>query len=169
VNGIGAWSSIAYFNSSIYTCGVQSTLKRFQFDFSNSNKPLLDTTPAAQTSRVFDFPGVTPAISANKTTNGIVWAYEYNVNCPNAVLHAYDPISLTELYNSGTRLGPGVKFAVPTISNGRVYIGTANFAGSLRALKRSAAEAGRPWHSRILEGPFSSLFRFSIPFSSRRF
>jgi PQQ-like domain len=128
VNGRGAWSSIAYFNNSIYTCGFVTTLKRFQFDFSNPDKPLLGTTPAAQTSEGFNFPGFTPAISANGTRDGIVWGYEYNryTDSVNAILHAYDAITLTELYNSGTQLGNGVKFAVPTICNGRVYIGTAN-------------------------------------------
>jgi len=124
VSSFGAWSSIAYFNNSIYTAGVNSPLKRFQFNFSNPDKPLLDTTPAAQTALTFSWPAFTPAISSNGIQNAIVWGYLYSPYF--AVLLAYDANSLTELYSSGTLLGPGVKFAVPTICNGRVYLGTSN-------------------------------------------
>jgi outer membrane protein assembly factor BamB len=124
VNGHGAWSSVAYFNNSIYTAGMNTTLKRFQFDFSNPMKPVLKTDPVAQTSQTFEFPAFTPSISANGTTNGIVWGYEFSTT--NAVLHAYDATTLKELFNSGTLLGPGVKFAIPTVFNGSVYVGTSN-------------------------------------------
>jgi hypothetical protein len=124
VNGDGAWSSSAYFNGSIYCAGINTTLKRFQFDFSNPNKPLLNPTPAAQTVQTFNYPGLTPSISSHGTQDAIVWGYEYSTST--AVLHAYDPTTLTELYNSGSVLGAGVKFAVPTICNGRVYLGTSN-------------------------------------------
>jgi hypothetical protein len=124
VSGNGAWSSIAYFNNSIYSAHTGTTLKRFQFDFSNPDKPLLSTTPAAQTSQTFAFPAFTPSISASGTANGIVWGYE--VGSTAGVLHAYDATTLAELFNSGRLLGPGVKFAVPTVCNGRVYVGTSN-------------------------------------------
>ena len=125
VNGHGSWSSIAYFNNSIYCAGRGTTLKRFQFDFSNPDKPVLNTTPAAQTKRTFAFPAFTPSISANGTANGIVWGYEL-FSTTIAVLHAYDATTLAELYNSDSLLGPGVKFAIPTVCNGRVYVGTLN-------------------------------------------
>jgi fibronectin type 3 domain-containing protein len=34
--------------------------------------------------------------------------------------------SLNELYNSGSALGSGIKFTVPTVADGHVYVGTAN-------------------------------------------
>ncbi|HEY3973835.1 MAG TPA: hypothetical protein VGM18_12585 [Candidatus Sulfotelmatobacter sp.] len=80
--------------------------------------------------------GVSPAISANGTTNGIVWALE-RVEDPDhlpgflpALLHAFDATTLTELYTSGQAAGgrdtagPSVKFQVPMIANGKVYAAT---------------------------------------------
>jgi hypothetical protein len=45
------------------------------------------------------------------------------------MLHAFDALTLTELYNSnssGVSIGAGVKFAVPTVFAGKVYVGTSN-------------------------------------------
>ena len=61
-----------------------------------------------------------------------MWAVEklpYNHGIPPEVLHAYDATKVSqELYNTnqaGTRdvLGPGITFSVPTVMNGRVYVG----------------------------------------------
>jgi hypothetical protein len=123
--GAGAWSSVAYFNNSIYSVGVNSPLKRFQFDFSKPGKPLLDATPAAQSSASFGYPSFTPSISSNGAQDGIVWGCEYT-SSENAVLHAFDATTLSELYNSGTLLGAATKFAIPTVFQGTVYLGTAN-------------------------------------------
>src|SRR5439155_15391527 len=80
------------------------------------------------------YPSATPSVSANGATNGIVWAIKsaaYADNGPQ-VLYAFDAADVSrELYNSsqmGDRdvPGPAVKFAVPTVANGRVYVGTAN-------------------------------------------
>jgi hypothetical protein len=71
---------------------------------------------------VFGFPGCTPAISSNGGLHGIVWTYE-NAKM-HAVLHAYDPMSLKELFNSGTQLPVGIVFGVPTVFSGKVYVGT---------------------------------------------
>jgi hypothetical protein len=96
---------------------------------------LVSTSPIAQTPNIFPV-GATPSISANGTSNGILWAVErvdglsVKPGASPAVLYAYNAASVaTELFDStqaGTRdqAGPGLKFAVPTISNGRVYIGT---------------------------------------------
>jgi hypothetical protein len=78
--------------------------------------------------------------SSNGTSNGIVWIIQENVpndtvikNPPTAVLRAYDATNLAiELYDStqaaGNRdaVGGAVKFAVPTVANGKVYVGNSN-------------------------------------------
>jgi hypothetical protein len=79
------------------------------------------------TATSFAYPGTTPSISANGSGAGIVWAVE---NGSTAVLHAYDAADLTrELYNSNQNssrdsLGAGNKFITPTVSGGRVFVGT---------------------------------------------
>jgi outer membrane protein assembly factor BamB len=121
-----AYTSPVFFNNAIYLCGASTSLQRFSFDFSNPSKPLLSSAPNAKTSAIFADRGCIPSISSNGTTNGIVWAYETRLRLPNAILHAFDAGTLTELFNSGTLLAPGVKFAVPTIFSGKVYVGTQN-------------------------------------------
>ncbi|HEY7390114.1 MAG TPA: hypothetical protein VH640_16480, partial [Bryobacteraceae bacterium] len=85
------------------------------------------TTPQSQSPTAFQFPGCVPTISANGTSNGIVWAIDQQ-----GLLRAYDAANLaSELYNSNqnsTRdsLGSPVRFSVPTVANGRVYIPTQN-------------------------------------------
>ena len=93
---------------------------------------LLSTTPTSQTGSNFSYPGAAPGISANGTTNAILWAVENTGSGGGgglAVLHAYDAANLaTELYNSnqaGTRDHfADNKFITPTIANGKVYVGT---------------------------------------------
>jgi outer membrane protein assembly factor BamB len=119
-----AYTSSVFFNNSIYLCGGFTPLMRFIFDFSIPNQPLLYPTPVAKTLNSFGKRGCIPSISSNAGANGIVWAYETNLGKANAILYAYDAATLTELYNSGSLLARGVKFAVPTIFSGKVYVGT---------------------------------------------
>ncbi len=118
----GVWASPAYFNNAVYYGSVGQSLKAFSI--SNAR---LSTSPASQTANTFPYPGTTPTVSANGTSNGIVWAVE---NSNPAVLHAYDATNLAkELYNSnqaGSRdqFGPGNKFIVPMVVNGKVFVGT---------------------------------------------
>jgi len=89
----------------------------------------LAVKPASQSSNTFPYPGTTPSISANGSSNGIVWAVE---NGSTAVLHAYDATNLaTELYNSNQAANSRDQFAdnkfiTPMVANGRVYVGTPN-------------------------------------------
>ncbi len=120
----GVWGVPAYFNSTVYYCDQGGTLKSFSIA---SGK--LATTPV-QTGASFTYPGVLPSVSANGTSNGIVWAIE---NTGTAVLHAFAANALTqELYNSNQasnsrdHFGSGNKFITPMIADGKVFAATTN-------------------------------------------
>ena len=125
----GTWSMPAYFNGHIYYQGAGDVLKAFSI----ANGVL--TGPIANSNTGFGFPGATPSVSANGIQNGIVWVLQsdgYNSGNP-TVLHAYDASDVSkELYNSNQAAngrdipGGAVKFTVPTIANGHVYVGTSN-------------------------------------------
>ena len=118
----GAWSSPAYFNNKIYYGGVRDTLKAFTI----SNAKLV-STPSSASAYTFPYPGTTPSISANGTTNGIVWTVSH---ANPSVLYAYNAEDLSDkLYDSGQdgsrdQLGTASHFCTPTIANGHVYVGT---------------------------------------------
>jgi hypothetical protein len=116
------FSTAAYWQENVYFLANNDVLRQYPV-----NNDLLQT-PAITGTHKFGFPGATPSISANSNSNGIVWALE-RIPLGNAVLHAYDASNVSqELYNSnqaGSRdqFGSTVKFVVPTIANGRVYVG----------------------------------------------
>jgi hypothetical protein len=122
------YSSPAWFNGSLYYGAVGSTLKAF--GLSNAK---ISAAPTSQSAGTFGYPGTSPVISANGTTNAIVWAHENQNSGAIAVLHAYDATNLAhELYNSNQatgsrdRFGTGNKFITPTVAAGRVFVGTAD-------------------------------------------
>ncbi len=119
--GGGVWSVPAYFNGTVYYGGVSDSLKAFPI-----TNAMLATTPASVSAANYGYPGATPSVSANGSSEGIVWAVE---NGGTGVLHAYDATNLaTELYNSnqaGSRdQFSDNKFVTPMIANGKVYVGT---------------------------------------------
>jgi hypothetical protein len=126
------WGMPAYWNGNVYFGGsYNGTLEAFAFNANDSG--LLSTSPMSQSVQSFNYPGITPSISAQGTSRGIVWGLEnatFASSCCQ-VLHAYDATNLAvELYNSkqapNSRDVPGgaVKFAVPIVANGKVYVGS---------------------------------------------
>jgi hypothetical protein len=118
----GIYSTPAYFNGMVYVGGIYDNLKGFSFADGQ-----LSQAPVTLTNTSFAYSGTVPVVSANGTQNGIVWAIE---NAKEAVLHAYNPIDLTqEYYNSAQKrvrdsMTGFVKFTVPTVANGRVFVGS---------------------------------------------
>ena len=130
----GIWATPAYFQGTVYYGSVGAPLKAFGIQ-----QALLGKTPTSQTSTSFGYPGTAPAVSANGSNNGIVWAVQ---NSQPAVLHAFAAGNLaTELYNSNQaangrdHFGSGNKFITPTIANGKVYIGTPTGVAVFAALQ----------------------------------
>jgi len=127
VGYVGVWSSPAYWNGNIYYWGRFDYLK--QFALANG---LLNTTPI-ESVETYGYPGATPSISANGATNGIVWSIdsEAYITPGPAILQAHSASSVaTTLYSSATNTardtaGNAVKFVVPTVVNGKVYVGAA--------------------------------------------
>jgi hypothetical protein len=97
------------------------------------------------------FPGSTPSVSANGTSNGIVWnLITQNFGSKgNASLQAHDATNVSRLlYSSDQNLsrdnpGAAVKFAVPTVVNGKVYVG-AESQVSVFGLLNGATQAAAP-------------------------
>jgi hypothetical protein len=119
--GGGVFSMPAYFNNTVYYGAVGDALKAFPVASAR-----LAAAPSSQSTHHFGYPGTTPSVSANGTSNGIVWAIENG----GAVLYAYDATDLTkELYNSNQAANSrdhfsGNKFITPVVANGKVYVGT---------------------------------------------
>ncbi len=124
--GGGEFSSPVAFNGQVYFGGVGASLRAFSFVNGK-----LTATPSSQSSNTFGYPGTTPSISSNGTSNGIVWAISNTSG--SAVLYAYDASNLGKmLYNSGQAAngrdaaGADNKFITPVEANGRVYVPTTN-------------------------------------------
>ncbi|MGB6962850.1 MAG: fibronectin type III domain-containing protein [Candidatus Acidiferrum sp.] len=136
--GSGIFSTGAFWQNTLYIAGVGLPLEAFVLNPASSQ---FNTTPGSQSSHSFGFPGTTPAVSSgnNASGTGIVWALDTNsttaANASGAagpaVLFAYDATNIgTLLFSSDTASGSAnaagnaVKFCVPTVANGKVYVGT---------------------------------------------
>jgi hypothetical protein len=121
--GSGLFTNPTVWKDNVYIGPVGAPLQCYKI----SNGQLTLSSRGSATS---GFPGISTAVSSNGDSNGIVWALQVDQwdNGP-ATLHAYDANDCThELYNSdqasGGRdtAGTAVKFTVPTVINGKVYI-----------------------------------------------
>jgi hypothetical protein len=119
----GVWSTPAYFNGTVYYGPRDGKLLAFALSGAR-----LAASASSSSSAVFPYPGTAPAVSANGSSNGIVWAHQ---NSSPAVLYAFDAGNLGhELYDSSQaangrdQFGAGNKFITPTIADGKVLVGT---------------------------------------------
>jgi hypothetical protein len=132
----GMFSTPAYWQGNVPGVGLQNMI----YTVGNGDHPkmwvisngMIQTLPASVASNYqFNYPGPSPVISANGTTGGILWAINASAwkTAGTAILYAFDATNLTsELYDSNQysadNPGPAIKFSVPTVANGSVYMGT---------------------------------------------
>lgn len=128
--GRGVYAAPAYWNGHVFISASEDELH----DFAVVKGQLSDRPVASGTQR-FPNPGSAPVVSANGTRNAIVWLIETKVwndytQAKHSVLHAYYATNVArEIYTSEQnisrdRAGPAVRFTLPTIANGRIYVGT---------------------------------------------
>jgi len=133
------FSTPVYWNGTIYFHHNKDVIRAYSWNAGANAGEQLSTKSTSSGSAVFNIHGATGSLSANGATNGILWDIDnssYNSSTPSssgpAVLHAYDATNVSnELYNStqaGSRdqAGLALKFTVPTIANGRVFVPTGN-------------------------------------------
>jgi hypothetical protein len=121
----GNYGMPAYWNGNIYTTGQNFPLS--QFTIANG---VLATPQSANSPNTFPPRGAIPAVSASGSTNGIVWVLDLSAWASNgpAILDAYNATNVSNLLFSSPSTGvgaagPAVKFTVPTVANGKVYVG----------------------------------------------
>lgn len=128
------WGVGALWNDYYYIAGAEQSFVAYRLDPSTAKLSL--SAKATAPSGGFGFPGSTPSVSASGDGNGVVWTLDTSQYCTNdspgcgpTVLYAYKATNVSqELWNSAQssadRAGNAVKFAVPTVANGKVYVGT---------------------------------------------
>jgi Bacterial Ig-like domain (group 2) len=133
------FSTPVYWNGSVYYHCDQDVLRAFSWSAGAASGQQLSISPTSMGTVVYgnNTHGATASLSANGATNGIVWDTDNSAYVPTdpssggpLVLYAYDATNVAnELYNSsqaGSRdtAGLALKFTVPTIANGRVFVPT---------------------------------------------
>jgi len=123
----GAFGAMAYWNQNVFFIGSEKPLEDFTVDHGQLK------LKATGNDRFLDS-GATPVISANGSKDAIVWAASSkNWNEPPGrpvILYAYDAADVThQLYTTEQnsqrdRPGTALRFAMPSIVNGKLYLGT---------------------------------------------
>ena len=114
----------AYWNGNVYLAGQKDYIKMFSL-----NDGAMSIAPVQETSVLFNDRGPSISISANGSSNGILWAMLHGT----PVLYAFDATNISnELYDSTQapklrdRILSTSRFVVPTVVNGKVFVGGLN-------------------------------------------
>ena len=147
----GLFGAPSYWNGNVYVWGTNDHLRAFSF--ANGALSANPTSTSHESAGNF---GPTPSVSANGSTNGIVWSLKTDnyASQGREILYAHDARNVANLlYSSGSvgnepnfdRDNPGksVQFIVPTVVNGKVYLGSESQV-SVFGLLNGATQAATP-------------------------
>ncbi len=125
--------SMNFFNNNLYMWGQVDYLRVYNFNGSTFNtKPTFKGTQQA-----IGHPGASLSISANGTSDGILWATTNSASASDGsgawhgtepgILYAYNLAGMGQIYNNEQNAvrdscGNYAKFTAPTIANGMVYL-----------------------------------------------
>ncbi len=168
----GVWGSPAYWNGSVYWGAQNDALTAFSF---NTTTGAISTGPTSKTAVIFGYPAPTPSISSNGSTNGIVWvlnANSFKSSCTTTntcqILYAYDATNLGHLLYTSSQAAnnrdvPGgeIKFATPTVANGKVYVGSQYAVSAFGELNTGTTVAYMPSFMPVA-GSYSSAQTVSL-------
>lgn len=121
----GIYGSTAYWNHHVYLLSDHDALRDFEITNGKLN------FKAASTFKLEDH-AATPTVSANRSKDGIVWVVSskgWNSPDRKAVLYAADASDVTHLLYASDQnsardeAGYALRFNIPTIAHGHVYIG----------------------------------------------
>jgi hypothetical protein len=124
----GVWGMPVYWNNTVYFSGSEDPLRAFSLQQGH-----LQAAPASTSRDSCEYPGCGMSLSANGSRDGILWVLQlgdFDDKEP-VVLKAYDARDLGRiLYASNQHRerdtpGGSLKFMVPTVANGKVYVGGA--------------------------------------------
>lgn len=153
------YSNITYWNGNVYTWPINDVLRAYSI-----SNGVLSTNPTSTSLENSGFPGSTPAVSANGNSAGIVWNLRtdaFGIQ-GSEVLYAHDATNVSTLLYASSQTpirddpGGAVKFTVPTIANGKVYVG-AEYRVSVFGLLNGATQAKAP-----VINPASQTFSSSV-------
>ncbi len=130
-NGLSYGTPI-FWNNTFYFAFAVDAVEAFSYD--PVAQQISPTPVSTSGSVVVGYPGASPVLSANGSSSGILWLLEVDRywNGGNATLRAFDATNLsTELYDSDMspdrdQAGLAIKFTVPTVINGHVFVGSHN-------------------------------------------
>jgi len=136
----GMWGTPAYWNGFVYWSSGRpaDSLKAWTFNAGGTGQ--ISTAPSSKSAKIYGFSTAAPVVSADGTTNGIVWLLDnsaFNTDPDTAagpqVLFAYDALDLSKLLytseqapNGRDRPGGAIKFTTPIVANGKVFAGGVN-------------------------------------------
>jgi hypothetical protein len=122
----GGFGASAFWGHTLYLWGSDAALIAYPVRDGRITGPPV-VAPAKSTD-----PGATPVVSAHGDRDGIVWAIQtrtWRGAEQAAILHAFDAADVrrelfhSEMNSARDRAGAAVRFAIPTVAGGRVYVG----------------------------------------------